>query len=64
VGAESSGQFVRDDEGVWSKTLTLQWPAAKSHSRWAIGETIQSDLVSVKFFVRIKVRFTSLSCHS
>jgi hypothetical protein len=61
VGAESSGQFVRDDEGVWSKTLTLQWPAARSHSRWAIGETIQSDLVSVKFFVRIKVRSTSFS---
>ena len=61
VGAESSGPFVRDDQGVWNKTLTLQWPAAKSHSRWAIGETIQSDLASVKFFIRIKVRSTSIS---
>ena len=61
VEAESTGQFVRDNQGVWSKTLTLQWPAAKSHSRWAIGETIQSDLVSVKFFIRIKVRCPSLT---
>lgn len=55
AGSESSGLFARADSGVWSKTLTLQWPAAKSHSRWAIGETIESDLVSVKFFVRVKV---------
>jgi hypothetical protein len=60
VGAESSGQFVRDEKSIWNKTMTLQWPAAKSHSRWAIGETIQSELVSVKFFVRVKVNFASL----
>lgn len=63
VGAESSGQFVRDEKGIWTKTMTLQWPAAKSHSRWAIGETIQSELASVKFFVRVKVNFASLSVH-
>jgi hypothetical protein len=40
---------------MWSKTLTLQWPAAKTHSRWTIGETITSELASVKFFVRAKV---------
>lgn len=56
VGAESSGQFVRDENGMWNKSITLQWPAAKSHSRWAIGETIQSELVSVRFFARVKVR--------
>jgi len=44
---------------VYSKTLTLQWPAAKSHSRWAIGETISSELVSVKYFVRTKIIVTS-----
>ncbi|KAJ7172655.1 hypothetical protein C8R46DRAFT_159992 [Mycena filopes] len=55
AGTESSGLFSRADSGVWSKTLTLQWPAAKSHSRWAIGETIESELVSVKFFVRVKI---------
>lgn len=61
AGAESSGQFLCDEDGVWSKTLTLQWPATKSHSRWAIGETIESDLVSVKFFVRVKVVFASVA---
>jgi hypothetical protein len=55
TGTESSGTLYRDENGVWSRTLTLQWPAAKSHSLWAIGETISSDLVSVKYFVRTKV---------
>lgn len=55
AGAESSGQFARDANGVWNKTLTLQWPASKTHSRWGVGETIHSDLVSVKFFIRAKV---------
>lgn len=55
--AEASGRFTRDTNGVWNKTMTLQWPAAKSHSRWAVGETIQSDLVCVRYYVRIKVCF-------
>ncbi|KAF5386802.1 hypothetical protein D9615_001855 [Tricholomella constricta] len=59
TGAESSGHFSRDDQGVWSKNVTLQWPAAKSHSRWAIGETIQSELVSVRFFARVKISVSS-----
>ncbi|KAJ7489881.1 hypothetical protein B0H11DRAFT_2010794 [Mycena galericulata] len=59
AGSESSGHFARAESGVWSKTLTLQWPAAKSHSRWAIGETIESELVSVKFFVRVKIVVSS-----
>ncbi|KAF8061540.1 hypothetical protein FPV67DRAFT_1509348 [Lyophyllum atratum] len=59
IGAESSGHFSRDDQGVWSKTITLQWPAAKSHSRWAIGETVQSELVSVRFFARLKISVSS-----
>ena len=53
--AQSSGSFTRDQNGVFSKTLTLQWPSAKSRAHWAIGETITSDLVSVKFFLRTKV---------
>lgn len=53
--SESTGQFVRNEQGIWSKAITLQWPAAKSQSRWAIGETIQSELVSVRFFARVKV---------
>ncbi|KAF9566266.1 hypothetical protein CPC08DRAFT_657891 [Agrocybe pediades] len=59
VGAESSGNFSPDENGTYSKTLTLQWPAAKSHSRWAIGESITSDLVSVKYFVRTKITISS-----
>jgi len=61
AGTESSGHFARDNNGVWSKTLTLQWPAVKSQSRWAIGETIQSELVSVQYFVRTKVSARNLS---
>jgi hypothetical protein len=61
AGSESSGLFSRAESGVWSKTLTLQWPASKSYSRWAIGETIESELVSVKFFVRVKVGYISAS---
>ncbi|KAF7338439.1 hypothetical protein MVEN_02069800 [Mycena venus] len=59
AGTESSGLFARSESGMWSKTLTLQWPAAKSHSRWAIGETMESELVSVKFFVRVKIVVSS-----
>ncbi|KAJ7694189.1 hypothetical protein B0H17DRAFT_1058115 [Mycena rosella] len=59
AGSESSGLFACADSGIWSKTLTLQWPAAKSQSRWAIGETIESELVSVKFFARVKVVVSS-----
>ncbi|KAJ6630672.1 hypothetical protein B0H10DRAFT_1982310 [Mycena sp. CBHHK59/15] len=61
AGTESSGLFAQGADGVWSKTLTLQWPAAKSHSRWAIGETIQSELVSVRFIVRVKIVVSSPS---
>ncbi|KAG6821182.1 hypothetical protein H0H93_005402 [Arthromyces matolae] len=59
TGAESSGQFVRDSQGIWTKTVSLQWPAAKSHSRWAIGETIHSELASVRFFARVKISVSS-----
>jgi hypothetical protein len=61
VGVESSGRFACDDEGVWTKTLTFQWPCAKSSTRWAMGETMQTGLASVKFFVRVKVPFYFLS---
>ena len=57
AGTESSGNLFRDEKGVWSRTLTLQWPAVKSHSLWAVGETISSELVTVKYFVRTKVCF-------
>lgn len=57
AGVESSGRFAADDYGVCSKTLTLQWPSVKSQARWALGETLQTELASVRFFVRVKVRF-------
>lgn len=56
AGVESTGRFTRDDDGIWSKTLTLQWPSAKSNARWALGETIQTEQASVRFFARSKVR--------
>lgn len=56
---ESSGPFARSDSGVWSKTLTIEWPAPKSSGRWAIGETIRSQLVSVRFFLRVKIVVTT-----
>jgi hypothetical protein len=64
VGTESSGTLSRNENGVWSRTLTLQWPTVKSHSLWAIGETISSDLATVKYFVRTKVCICSLVIES
>ncbi|KAF6764712.1 hypothetical protein DFP72DRAFT_869013 [Ephemerocybe angulata] len=58
VGTETDS-FSRDPRGVWSQALTLEWPTSKSHSRWAIGETISSDLVSVKYFIRVKISVSS-----
>ncbi|EIW60557.1 uncharacterized protein TRAVEDRAFT_70905 [Trametes versicolor FP-101664 SS1] len=54
VSAESTS-FARDPSGIWSNTLTLQWPENRGHYRWAVGETMQSDFASVRFFVRIRV---------
>ncbi|KAI0831109.1 hypothetical protein BC628DRAFT_1486548 [Trametes gibbosa] len=50
-----SNSFTCDRSGVWTKTLTLQWPENRGHYRWATGETMQSDFASVRFFVRTKV---------
>ncbi|KAJ4480560.1 hypothetical protein C8J55DRAFT_67227 [Lentinula edodes] len=58
AASESSGPFSQAENGIWSKTLTVQWPSAKPSSRWGIGETIHSDLVSVRFFARVKIIVT------
>jgi len=55
VGTESSGALFRDENGLWSRTLTLQWPTVRSPNLWAIGETISSNLVTVKYFIRTKI---------
>ncbi|KAH8833545.1 hypothetical protein DL96DRAFT_444733 [Flagelloscypha sp. PMI_526] len=53
---QSSGAFSLDPtRGIFSKTLTLQWPESKSYSRWQVGSTLQSDLVSIRFYLRIKI---------
>ena len=53
--AESTGRFARDSVGVWRDNLTLSWPDTKSNSRWAVGESVQTRLATVKFFLRVKV---------
>lgn len=58
AGVESSGSFSKDRNDMWTNVMTLQWPAPKSHSRWAIGETIDSKLVTVKFLAHVKVSIT------
>jgi hypothetical protein len=54
--AESAGRFSRDSSEVWRHNLTFSWPDTKSNSRWAVGESVQTGLASVKFFLRVKVR--------
>lgn len=55
VHAESTGRFSRDSSGAWRLNLTFSWPDTKSNSRWAVGESVQTDLASIKFFLRVKV---------
>lgn len=53
VNAEAAN-FSRDSAGMWSKTITVQWPPRKKHS-WATGETLTSEIATVRFYIRIKV---------
>ncbi|KAI0080568.1 hypothetical protein K474DRAFT_1573151, partial [Panus rudis PR-1116 ss-1] len=56
------GGFAFDrTSGVWSKTISLQWPKAKSQNLWAMGESIKSELADVSFWVRVKVIVSSPS---
>ncbi|GJE86895.1 hypothetical protein PsYK624_029780 [Phanerochaete sordida] len=62
VAAAEGTSFALDrDTGVWNKTISLQWPAARSHTRWAMGETMRGSLGAVSFWVRVKVIVTSPS---
>lgn len=47
-------EFSPDSTGVLSKTITARWPPRKQHS-WTIGETMTSGLVSVKFYIHLRV---------
>lgn len=53
---ESAGHFSRDSSGVWRHNLAFSWPDTKSNSRWAVGESVQTGLASVKFFLCVKVK--------
>ena len=48
--------FARDPLGTFQKTATLQWPASRPHSRWALGETMHTSRASVRFFLRASIR--------
>ncbi|KAL1748134.1 hypothetical protein HDZ31DRAFT_60668 [Schizophyllum fasciatum] len=63
TAAQFSGPFSVADNGVCSKTLTVQWPAMKSHTRWAIGETMQTELASIKYFACIKLELSTARGH-
>ena len=58
---ESSHRFTRDSTGTWRQTLNFSWPDARSSSRWTVGETLQTDMASVRFFVRVKVHCMNFS---
>ena len=47
-------EFSLDPTGALSKTITAQWPPRKPHT-WTIGETMSSDLVTVKFYIHLRV---------
>jgi hypothetical protein len=49
------GPFSKDASGAYSKSLVFQWPSKPPNSHWATGETIQTDMVSVRFFLHVKV---------
>lgn len=44
-------------EPTFSKTITMALPAAKSPSHWSNGVTLQTNLISVRFFLRTRVRY-------
>ena len=46
--------FSLDPTGILSKTITARWPQRKRHS-WTVGETMSSDLVTVKFYIHLRV---------
>lgn len=52
---ESSHRFTRDSTGTWRQTLNFSWPDTRPSSRWTVGETLQTSMASVRFFIRVKV---------
>ncbi|KAH8117491.1 hypothetical protein DFH11DRAFT_1817426 [Phellopilus nigrolimitatus] len=58
---DSTGAFTKDSSGMYSKSLTLQWPASKSNSHWAMGETMQTEMIRIRFFIHVKIIVSSPS---
>ena len=58
LAVEGQGPFVKDADGVYNRSLTLQWPATKPSSHWAMGETMRTEMINVRFFIKVKVRRT------
>ncbi|KAK7693261.1 hypothetical protein QCA50_002828 [Cerrena zonata] len=55
-----AGGFARDyTTGILSKTVSMQWPKAKSKHVWAMGESIKSELAEVSFWVKVKLIVSS-----
>ncbi|KAL4067674.1 hypothetical protein V8B97DRAFT_1866131 [Scleroderma yunnanense] len=57
--SQSSASFTRDPSGVWRQNFTFSWPDTKSHSRWSVGESMQTEMATVKFFLRVKLVVSS-----
>lgn len=49
-------EFSLDPTGALSKTITARWPPRKQHT-WTVGETMTSGLVTVKFYVHLRVSY-------
>ncbi|TCD59757.1 hypothetical protein EIP91_011573, partial [Steccherinum ochraceum] len=57
-----TGGFAVDRAtGVWSKTVNLTWPKARSQNLWAMGETARTESAEVTFWVKVKVVVSSPS---
>ncbi|KAF8528213.1 hypothetical protein BU17DRAFT_39117 [Hysterangium stoloniferum] len=60
IASVDASDIPRDEKtGLFMKTVTLQIPAQKSSSHWAIGQTMQTPLVTLRFFLRIKVTLST-----
>ena len=58
---DSTGPFVKEPTGEYRKLLTLKWPANKSNSHWAMGETMRTEMINVRFLIRVKVNINFFS---
>ena len=55
------GPFSSDSHGQWTSNVTIPWPESRGNYRWAIGESMQSEFASVRFFLRTRLVVTGPS---